>query len=135
MSLRPTSFARWKPNWLDLAVVALSWVLVVAALRTATTIVTPDRGFLYFLVYAVAGATVFGLGIPLVWMVFVRHRSIAELGLTTHRWRLSIGLQALFAALLYLFAYRDTADLPSTTQLVPLVTLALAIGFFEAIFW
>ena len=136
MNLRPTSFARWTPNWLDLTIVALSWVLVVAALRTATTIVTPDRGFIYFLVYAVIGATVFGLGIPLAWMVFVRHRSIAELGVTTRRWPVSLGLQAVFAVLLYFAAYRGAVvDLPPTIQLVPLVTLALAIGFFEAVFW
>ena len=55
--LRPTSFACWSPNWSDLLVVALSWVLVVAALRTATTVVTAERGLLYFLVYAIVGAT------------------------------------------------------------------------------
>jgi len=117
-------------------VVALSWVLVVAALRTATTIVTADRGFLYFLVYAVVGATIFGLGIPLVWMVVVQRRPLEDLGLSTHRWPVSLGLQAVFAVLLYLAAYRgEVVDLPSTTQLLPLVTLALAIGFFEAVFW
>ena len=136
MSLRAASFARWTPNWPDLLVVALSWLLVVAALRTATTIVTADRGFLYFLVYALVGATVIGLGIPLLWMVFVRRRPIADLGLTTRRWPVSLGLQALFAAVLYFSAYRgDVIDLPPTAQLLPLVALALAIGFFEAVFW
>jgi hypothetical protein len=48
------------------------------------------------------------------WMVFVRHRSIADLELTIYRWPLSIGLQVLFALLLYLYAYRDTVDLPAT---------------------
>jgi len=132
--LRYTAF-HWTPDWRNLAVVTLSWLLVVAALRTATSIVTPDRGVLYFLVYALVGATVFGLGIPLWWMVFVRHRPIAELGLTTKRWPVSLGLQAVFAVVLYLSAYRDVVDLPPTAQLVPLVALALAIGFFEAVFW
>jgi uncharacterized protein len=131
---RYTAF-RWTPDWRNLAVVALSWLLVVAALRTATTIVTPDRGGLYFLVYALVGATVFGLGIPLWWMVFVRHRPISELGLTTRRWPVSLRLQAVFAVVLYLAAYRDVVDLPPIAQLVPLVALALAIGFFEAVFW
>ena len=132
--LRYTAF-HWTPYWRELAIVALSWLLVVAALRAATTIVTPDRGFLYFLVYAVAGATILGLGIPLWWMVFVRHRPVAELGLTTRRWQVSLGLQAIFAVVLYLLAYRDLVDLPPTARLVPLVALALAIGFFEAVFW
>jgi hypothetical protein len=30
MSFRPATFANWTPSWLDLIVVALSWVLVVA---------------------------------------------------------------------------------------------------------
>jgi uncharacterized protein len=135
-SFRAGSFARWTPNWLDMLVVGLSWILVVAALRTATTVVTAERGLLYFLVYAIVGATVIGLGIPLLWMVLVRRRPIADLGLTTRRWPLSLGLQALFAAVLYFSAYRgDVVDLPPAAQLLPLVALALAIGFFEAVFW
>jgi uncharacterized protein len=136
MGIRPTSLARWSPNWLDLLVVALSWALVVAALTTATTLVTPERGLLYFAVYAIVGATVFGLGVPLLWMVFVRRRPISDLGLTARRWRLSLVLQAVLAMVLYLAAYRGAViDLPPTTRLLPLVALALAIGFFEAVFW
>ena len=136
MNLRSISFARWAPNWLDLLVVALSWVLVVAALRTATTVVTAERGLLYFVVYAIVGATVIGLGVPLVWMVFVRRRPIADLGLTTRRWQLSLALQAVLAVVLYLLAYRgEVVEVPAVAQLLPLVALALAIGFFEAVFW
>jgi uncharacterized protein len=135
-SFRAGSFARWTPNWLDLLVVGLSWILVVAALLTATTVVTAERGLLYFLVYAIVGATVIGLGMPLVWMVLVRRRPIADLGLTTRRWPVSLAIQAVLAAVLYFSAYRgDVVDLPPTAQLLPLVALALAIGFFEAVFW
>ena len=120
MSFRAASFAHWTPNWLDLLVVGLSWALVVAALRMATTVVTAERGLLYFLVYAIVGATVIGLGIPLLWMVLVRRRPIADLGLTTRRWPLSLGLQALFAAVLYFSAYRgDVVDLPLRPSYCP----------------
>lgn len=125
---------RWTPNWADLGVVAASWVLVVAALRTATSIVTPDRGIGYFLVYAVVGATLFGLGIPLGWMVLVRKRPLADLGLTVRNWRRILPIQAALALALYLTAFRDIT-LPPRDELLPLVTLALAIGFFEAVFW
>ena len=136
MSFHPTSFARWSPDWPDLLVVAFSWVLVVAALRTATTVVTPERGLLYFVVYAIVGATIFGLGVPLLWMVFVRRRPLSDLGLTTRRWRVSLALQAVLAMVLYLAAYRgEVIELLAVTQLLPLVALALAIGFFEAVFW
>jgi uncharacterized protein len=125
---------RWTPNWADLGVVAASWVLVVTVLRTATSVVTPDRGIGYFLVYAVLGATVFGLGIPLGWMVLVRKRPLADLGLTVHNWRIILPIQVVLAVALYLTAFRDIT-LPPRDALLPLIALALAIGFFEAVFW
>jgi hypothetical protein len=72
----------------------------------------------------------------LLWiLVFGRH-PISELGLTTRRWPPSLGLQAVLALLLYIAAYcGDVVDLPPATQLMPLVALALAIGFFQALFW
>jgi hypothetical protein len=70
----------------------------------------------------------------LLWiLVFGRH-PISELGLTTRRWPPSLSLQAVLAVLLYIAAYRgDVVDLPPATQLMPLVALALAIGFFQAL--
>lgn len=126
---------RWKPNK-DLAVVAASWLLVVGTLYTATVIVgqTVWGGLAYFILYAVVGATLFGVGIPLYWMTVVRRRSIAELGLTTRWLGLSIVLQLVFAALQYIGTLANV-QLPPVEELVPLVALALAIGFFEAVFW
>jgi CAAX protease family protein len=126
---------RWKPTR-DLAVVALSWVLVVAALYAATVIVgtAPLGGMAYFFLYAIVGATLCGLGIPLFWMTVVRRRPIADLGLTTKKWKISIAVQAVLAALLY-FATLAKIQVPPVEQLLPLVTLALTIGFFEAVFW
>lgn len=126
---------RWNPNK-DLAVVALSWLLVVGAFYTATVIVGQAvwDGMAYFLLYAVVGATLFGVGLPLYWMTVVRRRSIADLGITTDRLGLSLMLQAVFATLLY-FGTLAKVQLPPVEQLVPLVALALTIGFFEAVFW
>ena len=67
-------------------------------------------------------------------MVVVRRRSLADLGLTTQRWRLSVILQLFFAALQYIGTLAKT-EFPSFDQLLPLLALALAIGFFEAVFW
>ena len=126
---------RWRPNK-DLVVVALSWVLVVAALYAATVIVGTQvwDGMAYFFLYAVVGATLCGLGIPLFWMTVVRHRPIADLGLTTKKWKVSLTVQASLAALLY-FVTLAKVQLPPIEQLLPLVTLSLTIGFFEAVFW
>lgn len=133
--LRQIVAVRWKPSR-DLAVVAVSWLLVVGALYTATVFVGSDvwGGMGYFILYAVVGATLFGVGIPLFWMVVVRRRSLADLGLTTRHWAISIVLQLAFAALQYIGTLAKTG-LPAFEQFLPLLALALAIGFFEAVFW
>lgn len=79
--------------------VAASWLLVVGALYTATVIVGQEvwGGMAYFVLYAVVGATLFGVGIPSYWMIVVRRRSLADLGLTTRHWAPSIVLQLIFA--------------------------------------
>jgi hypothetical protein len=126
---------RWKPSK-DLLAVAISWLLVVGALYSATVIVGPNAagGLAYFALYAVLAATLFGLGIPLYWTVAIRKRPISDLGLTTKRIGLSLGLQVVFAALQFYGAYRGL-KIPAVAELIPLVALALAIGFFEAVFW
>lgn len=126
---------RWKPNR-DLAVVAISWLLVVGTLYTATVIVGPDSGggLPYFILYAVVAATLFGVGIPLYWTVMVSRRPLADLGLTTRWLGLSVGLQFVFAILQYVGTLAKV-QLPPFEQLVPLTALALAIGLFEAVFW
>ncbi len=146
---------RWNPGK-DLLAVAGSWLLVTGALYTATVIIGPSvwGGFAYFLLYALLCATIFGVGFPLYWTVVKRQRSIADLGLTTQRLipvvkrqrsiadlglttqRLipSLALQAVFSVLLYSVTLARV-QLPSANELIPLIGLALAIGFFEAIFW
>ncbi|MCO6451102.1 MAG: CPBP family intramembrane metalloprotease [Caldilineales bacterium] len=134
-SLKKIFAVYWRPNQ-DLAVVVISWLLVVGTLYTATKIVgsTAWGGMAYFFLYAVVGATLFGVGIPLYWMTVVRRRSIADLGITRDRLGLSIAVQIVLAALLYV-ATLAKVQLPPLEQLVPLAALALTIGFFEAIFW
>jgi uncharacterized protein len=126
---------RCKPSK-DLAAVAISWLLVVASLYTATVLVGSKvaGGLAYFFLYAVIGAGLCGIGIPLYWTVVVRRRSIADLGLTKRWLALSLVLQIVFAALQFSGTLAKT-QLPPTDQFIPLLCLALTIGLFEAIFW
>lgn len=126
---------RWNPGR-DLVALGLSWLLVVGALYAATFIVGLALwgGMAYFVLYAVVGAALFGVGIPLYWTTVIRKRPIAELGITTRWLGVSIVLQLIFAASQYVGTLAK-ARLPSVEELLPLVALALAIGFFEAVFW
>ena len=78
---------RWKPGR-DLAVVLISWFLVTATLYTASVIVGPQAGggLPYFFFYAVLTATLFGVGVPLYWMVVVRGRPLPDLGIRPPGW-------------------------------------------------
>lgn len=126
---------RWKPG-LDLVAVLISWLLVVAALYTATVIVTPEAGggLPYFFIYAVLGATLFGIGLPLGWMAVIRKRPLQDLGITTRQLGLCLLLQLAFAAI-QIAGTLARAELPPYGRLLPLLALSLATGFFEAIFW
>jgi membrane protease YdiL (CAAX protease family) len=88
----------------------------------------------YFVLYAVVGAMLFGVGLPLYWMVVVLQRPLADLGLTTRWLGLSLILQLIFAALQFVGTLAKT-QFPPFEKLVPLIALALSIGFFEAVFW
>lgn len=126
---------RWAPTR-DLAALGASWVLVVAALYTATVIVgqEPAGGMAYFALYAVLGALLFGIGIPLYWTVVIRRRPVSELGLTTRWLGLSLVLQLIFGVIQFAGAFSGLEMAPSI-QLLPLIALSLSIGFFEAVFW
>lgn len=124
---------KWNPN-IDLVIVALSWVLVVGSLSIATYIITPERGGLYFVFYGVIGALIFGVALPLFWMVIIRKRPISELGITAKWWIPSIILQVIFATIQY-FQTLHKVNLPDFKEYAPLIILALSIGFFEAFFW
>lgn len=126
---------RWKPTR-DLAVVAFSWVLVVGAIYCATNIIGQEfwGGVGYFLIYAVVGALLCGVGIPLYWIVIARKRKLSDLGITKERVGWSLMLQLVFSILLYVPAFTQS-PLLDFERLLPLLLLSLSIGLFEAIFW
>lgn len=124
---------RWNPNK-DLVAIVVSWILVVIALSVATFVVGAQNGGLYFVIYGILGAAIIGIGIPCYWMVFVRKRCVASLGITKKNLFLSLVIQALLFSWMFLNVYKTTS-IPSMEKFLPLVALALAIGFFEAVFW
>lgn len=126
---------RWNPSK-DLAVVLLSWILVVGGLYTSTVIVGSSAwgGMAYFCLYAILTATLFGIGIPLVWMVVIRKRSLADLGITRKHLGISLLLQLPLVSF-EIYGMLTGGSLPAFEKFLPLAALALCIGLFEAIFW
>lgn len=124
---------RFKPTT-DLIAVAVTWMLVTGTLWLATFVITANNGGWYFIAYGVFAALVFGVAAPVWWMVWHRGRSLADLGVTTKLLGWSIGLQAVFAIYQFSQTLAKTA-VPEMSKFLPLVALALCIGFFEALFW
>jgi membrane protease YdiL (CAAX protease family) len=134
-TLKQVLSIRWNPNK-DLGIIVLSWLLVVASLYTANVIVgsTVWGGMAYFLLYAVVGATLFGVGLPLYWTTVIRRRPLADLGITA-KWLVpSLAIQLILAVLQYMSTLAKT-QLPPFQEFLPLIALSLTIGFFEAVFW
>jgi membrane protease YdiL (CAAX protease family) len=80
--------------------------------------------------------TLAGLGVafPVLYTVLVRHRSLADLGLTADQLVPSL----LLGLLLGWDTYRNTIATQNMTWsrgMVPLVTMAMTVGLFEAIFF
>jgi membrane protease YdiL (CAAX protease family) len=116
----------------DIRAVLLLYVGVVAALYLAFQVFTVDRTLGLFLCFA--AGLILGVVGPVIYTVWMRRRSLADLGLTTKNWRQAAGLGLILGAVqffLTLYGYR----LPAPIDWVPLLAMSLMVGLFEAIFF
>jgi membrane protease YdiL (CAAX protease family) len=116
----------------DVRAVLLLYVGVVAALYLAFQIFSTERTLGLFLCYAVG--LIVGVAGPVIYTVWMRRRPLADLGLTTKNWRQAVGLGLILGAIqffLTLYGY----DLPAPIDWVPLLSMSLMVGLFEAIFF
>jgi membrane protease YdiL (CAAX protease family) len=116
----------------DIRAVLLLYVSVVAALYLAFQVFTVQRTLGLFLCYA--GGLILGVVGPVIYTVWRRGRPLVDLGLTTKNWRQAAGLGLILGAVqffLTLYGY----SLPAPADWVPLLTMSLMVGLFEAIFF
>jgi membrane protease YdiL (CAAX protease family) len=116
----------------DLSAVALIYLGVVGLLLLAFKVFTTDKMLWFFLAFA--AALVLGVGGPVLYQTEIRRGSLADLGISTRRWRSTLVLGLLFAGVQFsitLWSY----DLPRPVDWLPVLTLALPVGLFEAVFF
>jgi hypothetical protein len=116
----------------DLVAVAFLYLAVVGLFRLAFSVFTTDNLLWFFLAFA-AGLLLGVVG-PVVYRVGFRRGSLADLGIGARRWRSTLALGLLFAAVQFsitLWGY----DLPRPVDWIPLLTMALTVGVFEAVFF
>ena len=123
----------WRPNG-HTAFAALSYVLVVATLYVAFQVFTTERVAANFITFAVVGLAALGVAIPVFYTVLVRRRPLRDIGLTRHYLLASL----ILGLVLGWDTYRNTVaglQVAWTSELVPLATMTLAVGLFEAVFF
>jgi hypothetical protein len=116
----------------DIRAVLLLYVGVVGALYLAFQVFTVDRTLGLFLCYA--AGLILGVVGPVIYTVWMRGRPLADLGLTTKNLRQAVGL-GLVLGLIQFFLTLYGYDLPAPVDWVPLLTMSLMVGLFEAIFF
>ncbi|MDX1416028.1 MAG: CPBP family intramembrane glutamic endopeptidase [Candidatus Promineifilaceae bacterium] len=123
----------WRPGR-DTLVAFISYIFVVAALYLAFQIFTTEHIAANFITFGPITLAGLGVAVPLFYTVLARRRPLADVGLTTYQLLPSLTL-SLF---LGWDTYRNTIgtlNVTWTDTLVPLVTMVLAVGLFEAIFF
>jgi uncharacterized protein len=116
----------------DIRAVLLLYIGVVGALYLAFQVFTVDRTLGLFLCYA--AGLILGVVGPVIYTVWMRGRPLADLGLTTENWRQAVGL-GLVLGLIQFFLTLYGYDLPAPIDWVPLLTMSLMVGLFEAVFF
>lgn len=132
--LLPTSRPRWavRVDWPDMVAVAGLYICVVALFGLAFRIFTQANTLGLFLSFA-SGMLVGVIG-PIIYNTWIRRRALSELGITRKNLGQALALGLLLAAvqfILTLWGY----PLPRPVDWIPLLMLAITVGFFEAVFF
>jgi uncharacterized protein len=124
---------KWHPT-ADTLVALGTYALVVVGMVLAFQVFTTEQVALNFIVFGPITLAGLGVALPVLYTRFVRHAPLHELGITTRHLLPSLAL----GLLLGLDTYRatlSTLDVNWTTAVIPVVTLALSVGLFEAVFF
>lgn len=131
--MRPSALFRFKPER-EMFIVLASYLGVVSAIYLAFQVFTTQRVALNFIMFGGVGIILFGVGMPVYWTCYHRHRSLASLGITGSKWKLSLALGLLLTSIQYALTLR-TISFPPFLELLPLATMALAVGLYENVFY
>lgn len=123
----------WRPNR-DTLVAFFSYIVVVAGLFTAFQVFTTKRVAANFITFGPVTLAGLGVALPVLYTALIRKRPLADLGLTARQMVPSLML----GLLLGWDTYRNTIatlNVAWTRNMLPLVTMAITVGLFEAVFF
>jgi len=122
----------WNIDKADLAVVAALYIAVVGLFKLAFAGFGTTNTLPFFLAFA--AALLLGSVGPIVYFVWIRHRSLAALGIGRHNLRSTILLALIFGIAQFAVTLW-TVKLPEPVNWVPLLAMALTVGVFETVFF
>jgi len=116
----------------DLVVLSGTYLVVVALYRIAFVVIE-GQDMLLFAFFA-AGLLV-GVGVPVIYTVWRRGRSLKTLGVSTANLPRVALLALLFAAVQFSITFWGYRDLPAAKDVATLGAMALMVGVFETVFF
>lgn len=118
----------------EILVVLLSWIMVVSVFYIAFNAITTQRVALHFITFSIVGITMLGVAVPVAWNTLIMKRPLSDIGIKKDKLVLSIILGVVLSVIQY-FLTINNLGVPGVKELIPLITMALAVGFYENIFY
>ena len=118
----------------EILVVLLSWIMVVSVFYIAFNVITTQRVALHFITFSIVGITLLGVLVPVAWNTLIMKRPLSDIGIKKDKLILSIILGVVLSVIQY-FLTINSIGVPGMIELLPLITMALAVGFYENIFY
>lgn len=118
----------------EIYVVILMWCLVISSLYTAFQVFTTARVAANFITFGFGTILICGIGLPLVYMTIIKDKKLDSLGISKRNIIPSIVLGIVLASIQYSQTLANVT-FPDIRNLVPLITMGLAVGLFENIFF
>lgn len=128
-----TRWFKFEPSK-ELWIVLLSWILVVGTYYLSFQVITTQRVAAQFITFGIIGIMLLGIIAPAAWNCLVMGRPLSGLGISTDKLVLSVALGLILTAVQYYLTLRNI-ELPEIMELIPLATMALAVGLYENIFY
>jgi membrane protease YdiL (CAAX protease family) len=118
----------------ELWVVLFTWVLLVFTFYLSFNVITTKRVAAQFITFGIIGVTLLGILVPIVYNTLVMKRPLSGIGIKKDKLLISLVLCVIFTALQYYLTLR-TIRMPGLYELTPIITMSLAVGLYENIFY
>jgi len=131
--MKPQDLFKFKPSK-DLFAVLFDYALITGVFYLSFQVITIKNVAAQFITFGVIGILFLGIMAPALYSTRVMKRPLSAIGIKKDKLLLSIGLCIVFSVIQY-FLTLNTLALPDFKTLFPLISMVIAVGFFENVFF